>query len=144
MKTWNAKTGEIDRKWWLVDASGKTVGRLASEVAKVLRGKNKPTFTPHVDTGDFVVIVNSENVNFTGNKWSEKKYYRHTRYFGSLKEITAQELREKDASQVIAKAVGGMLPKTKLGRRMLTKLKVYNGPAHPHAAQKPEAMELKG
>ena len=139
MKTWSAKPNEVNPNWFLVDATDKTVGRLASEIAKVLRGKNKPTFTPHVDTGDFVVVVNSEKVKFTGNKWTVKKYYSHSRFFGSLKEITAEKLREKDPAQILTFAIQGMLPKTKLGRKMITKLKVYKGSTHPHGAQKPVA-----
>lgn len=142
MKTWNAKPNEIERKWWLVDASGKTVGRLATEIAKILRGKNKPEFTPHVDAGDFVVVVNSNKVNFTGTKWDDKKYYSHSRFFGSLKELTAKEMLEKDSTQIIKKAVRGMLPKNKLSYGLISKLKVYTGGEHPHAAQKPEALEI--
>lgn len=142
MKTYNAKPLEVERKWWLVDATDKTLGRMASEIAKVLRGKNKPTFTPHVDTGDFVIVVNSEKVKMTGKKWDQEKYYRHSRYFGSLKELTAAQMREKDPTMIIHEAVAGMLPKTKLGRQLITKLKAFKGSQHPHQAQRPEAMNL--
>lgn len=142
MKTWNAKERDIVRKWWVVDASGKTLGRLASEVAKILKGKHKPIYSPHVDTGDFVVVLNSDKVKMSGNKWLEKAYYWHNHYFGSLKQITAQELREKNPQDLIMNAVRGMLPKNPLGRKQLSKLKVYAGGEHPHAAQKPEALNL--
>ena len=142
MKTYNAKPLEVERKWWLVDATDKTLGRMASEIAKVLRGKNKPTFTPHVDTGDFVIVVNSEKVRMTGKKWDQEKYYRHSRYFGSLKELTAAQMREKDPTIIIQEAVAGMLPKTKLGRQLITKLKAFKGSQHTHQAQRPEAMNL--
>lgn len=142
MKTWNAKAGEVEQKWWVVDASGKTLGRMATEIATILRGKNKPTFTPHVDTGDFVVVINSEKVEMSGNKWNDEKFYSHSRYFGSLKELTAAQLRQKDPAQVIIEAVKGMLPKNKLSRQVIKKLKVYAGSEHPHAAQRPEALNL--
>jgi large subunit ribosomal protein L13 len=125
-----------------VDATDKTLGRMASEIAKIIRGKNKPTFTPHVDTGDFVIVVNSEKVKMSGNKWDDEKFYRHSRFFGSLKELTAAQLREKDAALVVREAVAGMLPKTKLSKQLITKLKAYTGPNHPHASQKPEALNL--
>lgn len=142
MKTWNAQPGAVEAKWYIVDASGKTLGRIATEIAKILRGKNKPTFTPHVDTGDFVVVVNSEKVEMTGNKWNDEKFYSHSRYFGSLKELSAAQLRQKDASEVVREAVAGMLPKNKLSKRLIHKLKAYAGPNHPHASQKPEALNL--
>ncbi|MBX7231438.1 MAG: 50S ribosomal protein L13 [Bdellovibrionales bacterium] len=142
MTTWNAKPGEVERKWWLVDATDKTLGRMATELARVIRGKNKPQFTPHVDTGDFIVVINSEKVKMTGNKWLQEKYYRHSRYFGSLKELTAQQMLEKDPTFIIREAVAGMLPKTKLGRQLITKLKAYKGADHPHQAQKPEALNV--
>lgn len=142
MKTWMAKTQEADRKWWLVDATDKKVGRLATEIANILRGKNKPTFTPHADAGDFVVLINADKVQFTGNKWDDKKYYRRSRYFGSLKETTAREMLEKDPTHIIYNAVKGMLPKNKLSRQLITKLKAYPGGEHPHDAQKPEALTL--
>lgn len=142
MKTWNAQPGAVEQKWYLVDASGKTLGRIATEIAKILRGKNKPTFTPHVDTGDFVVVVNSDKVEMTGNKWNDEKFYSHSRYFGSLKELTAAQLRKKDAAEVVREAVAGMLPKNKLSKHLIHKLKAYTGPNHPHASQKPEALNL--
>lgn len=141
MKTWNAKPGEVDRKWWLIDASGKTLGRMATEIATILRGKNKPTFTPHVDTGDFVVVINSEKVEMSGDKWNSEKFYSRSRYFGSLKELTAAQLKEKDPTAVIKEAVAGMLPKNKLSKQLILKLKAYKGPNHPHDAQRPEALK---
>lgn len=143
MKTWVAKPNEVQRKWWIVDASGKTLGRLATEVANRLRGKHKPQFTPHVDTGDFVIVVNSEKIEMTGKKWDVKKYYRHSRFFGSLKSKTAAQMREDDPGFIIEDAVMGMLPKNKLSRQLIKKLKAYQGPNHPHATQKPESLTLK-
>jgi len=142
MKTWNAKPEEVERKWWLVDASDKSVGRIATEIAKVLRGKNKPEFTPHCDTGDFVVVINSDKLRFTGNKWKQHKYYKHTGYFGSLKEVTAEQQKQKDSTVIIREAVKGMLPKTKLGRQLCQKLKAYPSTEHPHQAQQPETLSL--
>ncbi len=143
MKTWNAKENEVERKWWIVDATGLTLGRMASEIAQVIRGKNKAEFTPHMDTGDFVVVINSEKVEMGGTKWTEKEYYRHSRFFGSLKSRSAQEVREFDPAFIIEQAVQGMLPKNKLARHLLLKLKAYKGAAHPHAAQKPVPLVLK-
>lgn len=142
MNTWNAKPDEVDMKWYLVDASGKTLGRMATEIAKIIRGKNKPTFTPHVDTGDFVVVINSEKVEMTGEKWQNEKFYSHSRYFGSLKELSAAQLKEKDPTAIIREAVAGMLPKNKLSKRLIHKLKAYSGPNHPHAAQRPQMLTL--
>lgn len=142
MKTWNAQPGAVQQKWYVVDATGKTLGRMATEIAKIIRGKNKPTFTPHVDTGDFVIVVNSEKVEMSGNKWNDEKFYTHSRYFGSLKELTAAQLREKDPTEVIREAVAGMLPKTKLSKRVIQKLKVFKGPNHNHASQRPEALNI--
>ncbi len=142
MKTWSAQPGQVEPKWYVVDASGKTLGRMASEIAKILRGKNKPTFTPHVDTGDFVVVVNSEKVAMSGNKWNDEKFYTHSRYFGSLKELTAAQMKEKDPTQVVVEAVAGMLPKNKLAKKVIQKLKAYSGPTHPHSAQQPEALNI--
>lgn len=142
MKTWNAKQGEVEQKWWLVDATDKTIGRLATEIAMVLRGKHRPTYTPHVDTGDFVVVVNSEKLKLSGNKMTAKKYYHHTGYFGGIKEISAEDLQEKNPEKMIEFAVRGMLPKTKLGRKQLSKLKAYKGATHPHTAQKVEALNI--
>jgi large subunit ribosomal protein L13 len=142
MKTWNAQPGAVQQKWYVVDASGKTLGRMATEIAKIIRGKNKPTFTPHVDTGDFVIVINSEKVEMSGNKWNDEKFYTHSRYFGSLKELTAAQMREKDATEVVREAVAGMLPKTKLSKRIIQKLKVFKGPNHNHASQRPQALNF--
>lgn len=142
MKTWNAKPGEVKQKWMLIDATDKTVGRLASEVAMILRGKRKPTFTPHVDTGDNVIVINSDKIVFTGKKWDEKKYYRHSRYFGSTKVTTAKEYLEKDSTEIVRFAVEGMLPKNRLGRKLHNKLKIYRGAEHPHSSQKPVAWSI--
>lgn len=142
--TFMAKGHEVERKWLVVDAEGQTLGRLASEVAAILRGKNKPTFTPNVDTGDHVIIINAEKIELTGNKLQGKIYYRHTQYSGGLKTRTAGEMKEKYPTQMLELAVKGMLPKNSLGRQMFGKLHVYTGAEHPHAAQKPEAYELRG
>jgi len=144
MKTWNAKPQEVPAAWWVVDATDKTLGRLATEVATILRGKHKPTFTPHVDTGDFVVVVNSSKVKMSGNKWDNKKYYSRSRFFGSLKELSAKEMLEKDSNKIITSAVKGMLPRNKLSSKVIQKLKVYESAEHPHAAQQPSALTLKG
>ncbi len=138
MKTYSAKTGEITREWYLVDAEGKTLGRLATQIADRLRGKGKPQYTPHVDTGDFVVVVNAEKVVVTGNKLDQKVYYRHSGYPGGLRTRTLREQLERRPAEVLRRAVWGMLPHTKLGRRQITKLKIYPGPDHPHAAQEPK------
>ncbi len=144
MKTIMANEQTITRKWHVIDAQGKTLGRLASEVAVLLRGKHKPTFTPHVDCGDYVIIVNAEAVELTGRKWDQKIYYSHSRYPGSLKEVTARVMRDKHPERLVEFAVKGMLPKGRLGRQMYKKLYVYVGQEHPHTAQKPELYELKG
>jgi len=135
-----AKKGAIEQKWLLVDAKGKTLGRLASRIAILLRGKHKPIFTPHVDAGDFVVVVNAEKINLTGKKWQEKLYIYHTGYPGGLKSTSAEKVRNKNPERLITTAVQGMLPKNKLGKKMIKKLKVYAGEAHPHQAQQPEVM----
>ena len=140
MKTFMASPSTIERKWYVVDASAYTLGRLASEVAAVLRGKNKPTFTPHMDTGDYVIVVNAEKVKTTGKKLDQKIYYRHSGYVGGMKETTLKEMMEKKPERVIELAVNGMLPKGPLGRAMFGKLHVYAGPDHKHQAQKPEAL----
>ena len=140
MKTFMASASSIDRKWYVVDATGYTLGRLASEVAKVLRGKNKPTYTPSMDTGDYVIVVNAEKVKVTGKKLDQKVYYRHSEYVGSLKETTLREMLNKHPERVIESAVKGMLPKGPLGREMYTKLHVYAGPDHKHEAQKPAVL----
>jgi large subunit ribosomal protein L13 len=142
MKTYSAKAEDVERKWWLVDLEGKTVGRAASEIATRLRGKHKPIYTPHVDTGDFVVCINADKVVFTGNKERDKMYRKHSGYPGGLKEISAGELLERRPEDVIKYAVQGMLPKNKLASKMIKKLKVYAGADHPHEAQQPEALEL--
>ena len=132
----------MERKWYVVDAEGKTLGRLASEVANVLRGKKKPIYTPHIDTGDYVIVVNAEKVKTTGKKLDQKKYYHHSEYVGGMKEATLKEMMQKKPEFVITHAVKGMLPKGPLGRQMLTKLHVYAGPEHKHAAQKPEVLDI--
>ncbi len=139
-----AKPLEVERKWYLIDASGQTLGRLASEVATLLRGKHKPEYTPHVDTGDFVIIINAEKIVLTGNKLDQKKYRHHSGYPGGLKETSYRELLNKRPEKAIEVAVRGMLPKNRLGRKLFTKLKVYRGSEHPHQAQKPEVRELRG
>ena len=141
MKSFMASPSNIERKWYVVDATGHTLGRLSSEIASILRGKNKPTFTPNVDTGDFVVVINAEKVVVTGNKETDKIYYHHTGFPGGLKAASVKEVREKDATKLIEKAVKGMLQHNTLGDQQFTKLKVYCGPEHPHAAQKPIVLE---
>ena len=138
-----ASPATIERKWYVVDATGHTLGRLASEVAKVLRGKNKPIFTPHMDCGDYVIIVNADKVNVTGKKLDQKIYYNHSDYVGGMKETTLREMMAKKPEKVMELAVKGMLPKGPLGRSMMTKLHVYAGPEHDNAAQKPEVLEIK-
>lgn len=142
MKTVSIKKGEFEQDWHLVNADGKILGRLASDIASILRGKNKPIFTPHVDTGDFVIVVNAEKIRLTGKKLKDKKYYRHTGYPGGIKEISAEKLLAKKPEELIKRAVRGMLPKNRIGRKMLTKLKIYSGPKHPHDAQKPKPLNL--
>jgi len=143
MKTYNAKPGEIAREWYLVDAEGKTLGRLATRLADLLRGKGKPQYTPHVDTGDFIVVVNAEKIAVTGNKLDDKMYYRHSGYPGGLKERPLREQLARRPEEVLRKAVKGMLPRNRLGRQQLTKLKIYAGPEHPHDAQAPKPLEVK-
>ena len=140
MKTYMANPDKIERKWYVVDAEGATLGRLASEIAKVLRGKNKPVFTPHVDTGDYVIVVNADKIKVTGKKMDQKIYYNHSDYVGGMKETTLKEMMAKKPEKVVELAVKGMLPKGPLGREMYTKLFVYAGPEHKHAAQKPEVL----
>ena len=140
MKSFMASPATIERKWYVVDAADMTLGRLASEVAKVLRGKNKPTFTPHIDTGDYVIVVNAEKVKVTGKKLDQKIYYHHSDYVGGMKETTLREMLAKKPEKVVELAVKGLLPKGPLGREMYTKLFVYAGPEHKHQAQKPEAL----
>lgn len=143
-QTYMAKAQEVERKWLVVDAEGQTLGRLASEVASILRGKHKPTFTPHVDTGDHVIIINAEKIHLTGNKLNGKIYYRHSLHPGGLKTRTAKEMLETRPELMVEGAIKGMLPKNSLGRQMFKKLNVYKGSEHPHQAQKPEVYELRG
>lgn len=142
MKTFNAKQEDVSRDWYVVDLQGQTVGRAAAQIAAILRGKNKPTFSPNVDVGDYVVCINAKDVVFTGNKLSQKYYHKHSGFAGGLKSISAEKLLALKPEAIIETAVQGMLPKTKLGRAMISKLKVYPGADHPHAAQKPKALEL--
>ena len=142
MKTYSANMNDRDRRWYVVDAEGKTLGRLSTQIADVLRGKRKPTYTPHVDTGDFVVVINAEKVSVTGKKRSEKLYHRHSGYPGGLRTRTFEEMIERKPEDVIRLAVKGMLPRNRLSRRQITKLKIYAGPDHPHAAQSPEVLEI--
>jgi len=141
MKTYTARPADIQRQWLLVDAKGKTLGRLATQVATVLKGKHKPIFTPHMDTGDHVIVINAKEISLTGRKAEDKRYFRHTMYPGGAYWVSIQTLMEKDPERVVMQAVRGMMPKTKLGRAMIKKLKVYAGPEHPHAAQQPVAWE---
>ena len=143
MNSFMANPDKIERKWYVVDAEGCTLGRLASEVASVLRGKNKPVFTPHVDTGDYVIVINADKIKVTGKKMDQKIYYSHSDYVGGMKEATLREKMAKKPEDVITLAVKGMLPKGPLGRAMIKKLHVYAGPEHNHAAQKPQVLELK-
>ena len=142
MKTYSAKAETVKRSWYIVDAKGKTLGRMASRIAGILRGKHKAEFTPHVDTGDFVVVINAAEAHVTGNKAQDKIYYRHTQYPGGIKEMNYTQLLAKDATRAVSIAIKGMLPKNSLGRAMFSKLKVYPGAEHPHVAQQPEALEV--
>ena len=142
MKTYTPKPEDIEREWFLVDAEGKTLGRLASKIAEVLRGKHKPVYTPHLDCGDYVIVVNADKVQATGQKLDQKIYYRHSGYPGGLKSINLRDQLQKHPQRVVEAAVRGMLPKNPLGRKMLTKLKVYAGDSHPHQAQQPKVLEL--
>ncbi|MEA3376289.1 MAG: 50S ribosomal protein L13 [Anaerolineae bacterium] len=141
-RTYVTKPEDIQRNWYVVDASGQTLGRLASEVARIVRGKHKPIYSPAVDAGDYVIVVNAEKIHVTGRKRDQKMYYRHSGYPGGLKEISLRRMLEEHPTRVIEHAVKGMLPKTKLGRKMIKKLKIYAGPDHPHEAQQPEPLEL--
>ena len=143
MKTYQATKEELDRKWYLVNAEGKVLGRLSTELAKILKGKNKPTYTPHLDTGDFVIVVNAGKVTLTGKKLKDKIYYHHTGYPGGIKQMNAEKLLARKPTEMIRIAVKGMLPKNSLGRQMLRKLKIYAGANHPHEAQKPISLEPK-
>ena len=142
MKTYMARDADIEKKWHIVDAEGKTVGRLATKVAMMLMGKDKPQFTPHADSGDFVIVVNAEKVSFTGKKWNQKAYYSHSGYPGGLKSITAENLLKVKPEEIIRKAVRGMLPKNKWQNRLIKRLKIYTGNTHPHEAQEPEVLEV--
>jgi large subunit ribosomal protein L13 len=142
MKTYYTPVSEIDRKWYVVDADGKVLGRIATEIARYLRGKHKPTFCNFQDNGDFIIVVNADKIHLTGNKWDKKTYYRHSGYMGGIKSQTAQEIKEKAPEELIRMAVKGMLPKNKLGRAQLKKLKVYAGSKHPHQAQQPENLDI--
>jgi large subunit ribosomal protein L13 len=142
VKTSSAKPHEIERKWFVIDAQGQTLGRLATRVATVLRGKHKPIYTPHIDCGDYVIVVNAEKINVTGQKLDQKIYYRHSGYPGGLKQVTLRRQLQTHPERVIEAAVRGMLPKNRLGRKMFKKLKVYDGPDHPHQAQQPEPLDL--
>ena len=143
MKSFMASPSTIERKWYVVDATGHTLGRLSSEIASILRGKNKPTFTPHIDTGDYVIVVNADKIKVTGKKMDQKIYYNHSDYVGGMKETTLKEKMAKKPEDVIRLAVKGMLPRGPLGRSMITKLHIYAGPEHNHQAQKPEVLEIK-
>ncbi len=143
MKTYSAKPNQVQQDWWVVDATDKPLGRLASEVAQILRGKNKPQFTPHVDTGDFVIVINAEKVALTGRKWEQKMYYHFTGYPGGIREANAAQLRDSKPEQIVYHAVKGMLPKNRLGRKLQHKLKVYATAEHPHEAQQPKNLEIK-
>ncbi len=142
MKTFSAKPAEVKRDWYIIDAEGKTLGRLATEVARRLRGKHKPIYTPHVDTGDYIIIINAEKIHTTGDKLNQKMYHRHTGYIGNLKSETLKECLERHPERAIESAVKGMLPKNPLGRAMFKKMKVFAGSEHPHAAQQPKALEI--
>ena len=142
MKTYVTKPAEIERKWWIVDAQGQTLGRLSSKIAAILRGKHKPEFSPAIDCGDYVVVINAEKIAVTGNRMDDKMYYRHSGYPGGLRETSLRDLLDTFPDRPVTFAVKGMLPKNRLGRQMIKKLKVYAGPDHPHAAQQPEPLEL--
>jgi len=143
-RTWMAKPKEVEDRWWLVDAKGKVLGRLASQIARILMGKHKPEYTPHVDTGDHVVVINADKVVLTGKKWKDKIYYWHTGWPGGLRQMTAEEMLKRHPERLIYLAVKRMLPKNKLARKLLKKLKVYAGDSHPHQAQKPQPLDLPG
>lgn len=142
MKTYMARSEDIEKKWYLIDGEGKTVGRVATKIANLLRGKEKPQFTPHADTGDFVIVVNADKMKLTGKKWEQKTYYWHTGYPGGIKSITAEDLVKKHPEDILKKAVWGMLPKNKWQKKLITRLKIYAGNEHPHAPQQPENLEV--
>ncbi len=143
MKTFSAKKEEVERKWYVIDAEDQVLGRLATKAAIMLRGKHNPIFTPHVDTGDHIVIINAEKIRLTGRKWNQKAYHHHTTYPGGLKTIIANKLRDEHPDRIIKFAIWGMIPHNSLGRQIMTKLRIYAGSNHPHSAQKPEALEIK-
>ena len=143
MKTFSAKPGEIKREWFVVDAQGQTLGRLATRVATILRGKHKPIYTPHVDCGDYVIVVNADKINVTGQKLDKKLYYRHSMYPGGLRQVSLRRQLQIHPDRIVEAAVRGMLPKNRLGRKMFKKLKIYAGPDHPHQAQQPKSLELR-
>lgn len=143
MKTYMARPGTVDRKWYVVDAEGQTLGRLASEIARILRGKNKPAYTPHVDTGDFVVVVNAEKIQVSGRKAEQRLFRRHTGYPGGLREVSYEQMLARKPDEILRKAVYGMMPRTRLARKQFKKLKIYAGPEHPHEAQSPEPYEVR-
>lgn len=143
MKTFSAKNEDVERKWFVVDAEDKVLGRLASQIASILRGKHKPIFTRHVDTGDHVVVINAAKVRLTGRKWNQKIYYRHSQYPGGLKQVSAERMRDEHPERIVESAVWGMIPHNRLGRQMIKKLKVYAGSDHPHDAQKPETLAIE-
>jgi large subunit ribosomal protein L13 len=142
MKTYMARSEDVDKKWYVIDGEGKTVGRLSSKIARILRGKEKPQFTPHADIGDFVIIVNADKLKFTGKKWDNKRYYWHTGHPGGIKSIAAGDLSDKKPEEILKKAVWGMLPKNRMQKKLITRLKIYTGKEHPHAPQKPETLEV--
>lgn len=143
MKSYMARPQQVERKWYVIDAEGQTLGRLASEIARLLRGKTKPQYTPHVDTGDFVIVVNADKVSVSGRKAEQKLYRRHTGYPGGLKEVTYEQMMDRKPAEILRKAVYGMMPKTRLARQQFRKLKIYAGPEHPHEAQTPEPYEVR-
>ena len=143
MKSYMARPQEVERKWYVIDAEGRTLGRLATEIARILRGKNKPQYTPHVDVGDFVVVVNADRVAVTGKKAEQKLYRRHSGYPGGMKETSYEQMMERKPTEILRKAVYGMMPKTRLARQQFRKLKIYAGPEHPHAAQNPQRLEVR-
>ena len=143
MKSYMASASTIERKWYVVDAEGQTLGRLASEIAKVLRGKNKPTYTPHIDTGDYVIVINAEKIKVSGNKLNDKIYYHHSGYVGGMKEVKAKDMLEKNPEKAMMLAIKGMLPHNRLGRKMINKVRIYAGSEHENQAQKPEVWEVK-
>ena len=142
MSSYMARSEDFEKKWYIIDCEGKTVGRLSTKIATILRGKDKPQFTPHADIGDFVIVVNADKVKFTGKKWEQKKYYWHTGYPGGIRSITAEDLAKKKPGEIIRKAVWGMLPKNKMQDKLISRLKVYAGNEHPHVSQQPENLEV--